>query len=121
MHYPIVVIIEHYCNFNRQEKQKEECIMCLAIPMKVISIEGNNAVVSAGGTKKEVRLDIVDEMPQIGDYVIVHELLHFRVPNHGKLWKSYMRAYLGEYERIEKRLKKLVRHKALNNDLLISD
>jgi HsdM N-terminal domain/Protein of unknown function DUF45 len=26
--------------------------------------------------------------------VIVHELLHFSVPNHGKLWKSLMRAHL---------------------------
>lgn len=24
----------------------------------------------------------------------VHELLHFRIPNHGKLWKSLMRAHL---------------------------
>lgn len=32
------------------------------------------------------------------DYVIVHELLHFFVPNHGKLWKSLMRAHLGDYE-----------------------
>ena len=35
----------------------------------------------------------------LGVYVIVHELLHFNVPNHGKLWKSLMRAYLGDYER----------------------
>jgi predicted metal-dependent hydrolase len=41
---------------------------------------------------------------EIGDYVIVHELLHFFVPNHGKLWKSLMRAHLGDYERIERRL-----------------
>ena len=41
---------------------------------------------------------------ELGDYVIVHELLHFSVPNHGKLWKSLMRAYLGDYEKIEKRL-----------------
>lgn len=34
------------------------------------------------------------------DYVIVHELLHFFVPNHGKLWKSLMRAHLGDYERL---------------------
>ena len=34
------------------------------------------------------------------DYVIVHELLHFSVPNHGKLWKSLMRAHLGEYEKL---------------------
>ena len=40
----------------------------------------------------------------LGEYVIVHELLHFKAPNHGKLWKSLMRAYLGEYERLEKSL-----------------
>ena len=39
----------------------------------------------------------------LGDYVIVHELLHFSVPNHGKLWKSLMRAHLGEYEQLEAR------------------
>jgi predicted metal-dependent hydrolase len=38
------------------------------------------------------------------DYVIVHELLHFHVPNHGKLWKSLMRTYLGEYEELEAEL-----------------
>ena len=36
--------------------------------------------------------------PELQDYVIVHELLHFSVPNHGRLWKSLMRAHLGEYE-----------------------
>lgn len=40
------------------------------------------------------------------DYVIVHELLHFSVPNHGKLWKSLMRAHLGEYEKMEAQLSK---------------
>lgn len=42
------------------------------------------------------------------DYVIVHELLHFHTPNHGKLWKSLMRAHLGDYEKQERRLKRLV-------------
>ena len=45
---------------------------------------------------------------KIGDYVIVHELLHFRSPNHGKLWKSLMRAYLGDYDKIATRLKCIV-------------
>ncbi len=39
------------------------------------------------------------EHEEVGDYVIVHELLHFFAPNHGKLWKNLMRAHLGEYER----------------------
>jgi len=41
------------------------------------------------------------------DYVIVHELLHFSVPNHGRLWKSLMRAHLGEWEQAEEQLKRL--------------
>ncbi len=42
---------------------------------------------------------------KLGDYVIVHELLHFQVPNHGKLWKMLMRVHLGDFEAIEGRLK----------------
>lgn len=44
---------------------------------------------------------------ELADYVIVHELLHFFAPNHGKLWKSLMRAHLGDYERSEQRLRTL--------------
>jgi len=40
----------------------------------------------------------------LGEYVIVHELLHFNTPNHGKLWKSLMTAYLGDWKSIENRL-----------------
>ena len=46
---------------------------------------------------------------KLGDYVIVHELLHFSVPNHGKLWKSLMQAHLGDYAQLEKRLRSLAR------------
>lgn len=43
---------------------------------------------------------------EIRRYVVFHELLHFSVPNHGKLWKSLMREYVGEnYEDVEKRLR----------------
>lgn len=41
----------------------------------------------------------------LSDYVIVHELLHFFVPNHGRVWKSLMRVHLGEYEDLEIKLK----------------
>lgn len=42
---------------------------------------------------------------ELQDYVIVHELLHISVPNHGKLWKSLMRAHLGDYETYEEELR----------------
>jgi predicted metal-dependent hydrolase len=44
---------------------------------------------------------------KIGNYVIVHELLHFRAPNHGKLWKSLMTAYLGDYQAVADRLNRI--------------
>jgi predicted metal-dependent hydrolase len=30
------------------------------------------------------------------EFVIVHELLHLKIPNHGKLFKSLLKAYLPE-------------------------
>jgi Predicted metal-dependent hydrolase len=48
--------------------------------------------------------DLLNIDKNIGDYVIVHELLHFSVPNHGRLWKSLMRAHLGDYELLEAKL-----------------
>ncbi len=46
--------------------------MCLAIPMEVKKITGDWAVVEYEGTRREVRLEIVDERPEVGDYVIIH-------------------------------------------------
>jgi predicted metal-dependent hydrolase len=51
--------------------------------------------------------DLLDLKPKLWDYVIVHELLHFFVPNHGKLWKSLMRAHLSEYEAYAAELKRM--------------
>lgn len=54
--------------------------MCLAIPMKVTAVQGDPddftsnqiATVDADGISREVRLDIVDYWPSVGDYVIIH-------------------------------------------------
>lgn len=49
------------------------------------------------------------ELPHdLQDYVIVHELLHFHAPNHGKLWKSLMLAHVGDYKRQENRLREIL-------------
>jgi len=46
--------------------------MCLAVPMEVKKVNEMEAEVEIGGIKNKVRLDIIDEQPKIGDYVIVH-------------------------------------------------
>lgn len=48
--------------------------------------------------------ELLEVEPDLWDYVIVHELLHFFVPNHGKLWQSLMRAHLGDWEALEAKL-----------------
>lgn len=44
--------------------------------------------------------EVLSQPPAFREYVIVHELLHLKVPNHGKLFKSLLRAYLPDYESI---------------------
>jgi predicted metal-dependent hydrolase len=53
----------------------------------------------------DVRFPSAGAVPRLQDYVIVHELLHFSVPNHGPLWKSLMRAHLGDYENRDRELR----------------
>ena len=43
----------------------------------------------------------------LSDFVIVHELVHLLVPNHGKLFKGYMSAYLPDWEERQQSLKEL--------------
>jgi predicted metal-dependent hydrolase len=45
-------------------------------------------------------LDLLTQPAPFREYVIVHELLHLKVPNHGKLFKTLLRAYLPDYESI---------------------
>ncbi len=59
--------------------------------------------------------DLLDLKTELWDYVIVHELLHFFVPNHGKLWKSLMRAHLGDYEAYEAELKEMAQNKRFHS------
>jgi len=47
--------------------------------------------------------DLLKEPRDFQEYVIVHELLHLEVPNHGRLFKSLMNAYLPEWEKVMER------------------
>ena len=46
--------------------------MCLAAPARVISIDGNEAVVDYSGVQTTVRLDALSEPVAAGDYVLIH-------------------------------------------------
>ena len=46
--------------------------MCLAVPMEIKKIEDKVAFVEIAGVTRQVRLDIIDQEPQVGDFVIIH-------------------------------------------------
>jgi len=45
--------------------------MCLAIPMRIVEIEGVTGVADVDGVARKVRLDLLPEV-YLGDYVLVH-------------------------------------------------
>ena len=45
--------------------------MCLAVPVKVISIGGSEAEVDIGGVRRKVSITLTPEV-KIGDYVLLH-------------------------------------------------
>jgi len=45
--------------------------MCLSIPSKVMSINGDMAIVSVGGTEYEASLQLLDDV-KVGDYILLH-------------------------------------------------
>jgi hydrogenase expression/formation protein HypC len=45
--------------------------MCLSVPAQVITIEGDLAKVSVGGTIMNANLNLVEDI-KIGDYILLH-------------------------------------------------
>ena len=45
--------------------------MCLAVPLKILSVDGKQAVGEAGGLAQKLRVDFVPGI-QPGDYAMVH-------------------------------------------------
>ncbi|GAA7724171.1 HypC/HybG/HupF family hydrogenase formation chaperone [Helicobacter pylori] len=46
--------------------------MCLAIPSKVIAINGNVVLLETLGVQREASLDLMGESVKVGDYVLLH-------------------------------------------------
>jgi predicted metal-dependent hydrolase len=42
---------------------------------------------------------------ELTEFVIVHELVHLLIPNHGKVFKSFLSAYLPDWTDREEKLK----------------
>ena len=77
--------------------------LCLAIPAKVIKMEGEKAEVEIGGIRKEASLALVmDQGVNVGDYVLIHtgyaitKLDEEEAESILKTWRQVMAAEQGE-------------------------
>jgi hydrogenase expression/formation protein HypC len=83
--------------------------MCLGVPGKVVAVEGLIATVDFWGVRKQVRLEVVDEPVQPGDYILNHVGYAIRRIPDGEI-----DATLALYE-------ELLRRAANEEDLMASD
>jgi predicted metal-dependent hydrolase len=52
----------------------------------------------SGAGRLTLNLELIEMPKELGEFVIVHELVHRLAPNHGKVFKSFMHAYLPDWE-----------------------
>lgn len=45
--------------------------MCLAVPIKIVEINGTEAVAEQEGVRRQVRVDFIPDLA-LGEYVLVH-------------------------------------------------
>ncbi len=70
--------------------------MCLAVPMEIKTIDGNWAGVEFEGNRRQVRLDLLDPKPKVGDFVIIHAGFALHVIDEEeareslKTWKEFL-------------------------------
>ena len=62
------------------------------------------ASISTAG-RLTINTDLLTLSKPLGEFVVVHELVHLLAPNHGRVFKSFMHAYLPDWEEREQQLR----------------
>jgi hydrogenase expression/formation protein HypC len=83
--------------------------MCLGVPGKVVEVNGLLATVDFWGVRKQIRLEVVDEPVQPGDYILNHVGYAIR-----RIPPGDIEATLALYE-------ELLRHAERDDDLMAAD
>ena len=68
---PPNVLDEHIGLYYTGAWAKMSKVMCLAIPVKVVSIDGDEAKTEIGGVRRRISIALTPEV-KVGDYVLLH-------------------------------------------------
>ncbi len=71
----------------------------LHVPAPRVRVQGMNRKWGSCSTAGTITLaaDLGNQDVEFQNFVIAHELLHLRVPNHGKLFKALMTAHVPDW------------------------
>lgn len=83
--------------------------MCLGVPGRIVAVTGSVATVDFWGVQRQVRLDVVDQPVQPGDYILNHVGYAIR-----RIPSEEIGATLALYE-------ELLRHEDADDDLMAAD
>jgi hydrogenase expression/formation protein HypC len=78
--------------------------VCLAIPGRIVELEGNRAIVDFGGVRQEVDVSLLEDVKE-GDWVIVHTGFAIQ-----KLSEEEARASLEVWEEVLKHVEEELEH-----------
>lgn len=87
-------------------QQWADCIGVKVQEIHLRQMQQKWASISVKG-RLTLNTELLDLPEALTEFVIVHELVHLLVPNHGKLFKGYMSAYLPDWEERQDRLRSL--------------
>ncbi len=62
--------------------------MCLSVPMRILEVDGDKAVVELGGAVQTVSIILIDPPPEPGQYAIVHAGFAINVINEDEAQKN---------------------------------
>lgn len=67
--------------------------------------------------------ELLDLPKELGEYVIVHELVHQLAPNHGRVFKAFLKSYMPDWEERHALLQKhvVIDGKWVAEELVLSD
>lgn len=103
--------IENVLRFDAKKylpSRIEELAMRLGYSFKKITIKNNKTNWGSCSNRKNINLNLhlMRLSDNLIDYVIVHELVHTIIPNHGPEFKSTLAKHFENYAEIERELKK---------------
>lgn len=98
-----MTVTEHQIRVEKLKRRVEWWARKLSVQPQQIRVQKmtNKWASCSSGGWVSFSEDLLYQSHGFQKYVIVHELLHMQVPNHGKLWKSFMNYYLGYHKKIE--------------------